>query len=150
MHQSYILSYSFIGQPVGWCISDRENTEVMQHFLQSLKDRSPSTVVSVLMIDDDKFYGPHHKILIIIIPLCITTDNTGWNVASSVYCSELRHLFCHWHVDRYVLKVVVMGLFIKGHGKTTCLELRMKTKPKSIRLLVCSFKKHHWRYSLIF
>ncbi len=54
-YASYMLSYSFIGQPVGWCISDRENTEVMQHFLQSLKDRSPSTVVSVLMTDDGEF-----------------------------------------------------------------------------------------------
>lgn len=53
MHYTCI-SY-IIGQPVGWCISDRENTEVMQHFLQSLKDRSPNTVVSVLMTDDGKF-----------------------------------------------------------------------------------------------
>ena len=53
--------------------------------------------------------------MIIIIPVCITTDNTGWNAATSVYGSELRPLLCHWHVDRYVLKVVVMGLFIFIH-----------------------------------
>lgn len=32
----------------------------------------------------------------------IMTDNTGWNAASSVYGSDLRHLLCHWHVDRCV------------------------------------------------
>ena len=33
----------------------QRNTEVMQQFLQSLKDRSPGTVVRVLMTDDGKF-----------------------------------------------------------------------------------------------
>ena len=51
----FVHVHACIGQPVGWCISDRENTEVMQQFLQSLKDRSPGTVVSVLMTDDGKF-----------------------------------------------------------------------------------------------
>lgn len=40
------------GQPVGWCVADRENMEVMQYFLQSIKDQSPSTIVNVLMTDD--------------------------------------------------------------------------------------------------
>lgn len=44
----------FVGQPVGWCISDRENTEVIHMFFASLKDRSPNTVVGVLMTDDGK------------------------------------------------------------------------------------------------
>lgn len=34
--------------------------------------------------------------------LTTTTDNTGWNAATSVYGEELRHLLCHWHVDRYM------------------------------------------------
>ena len=51
MHNMY-SSTLHAGQPVGWCISDRENTEVLQVFLQSLKDRAPGTVVNVLMTDD--------------------------------------------------------------------------------------------------
>ena len=38
------------GQPVAWCISDKENTDVIEVFL-SVKDRSPETVINV-MTDD--------------------------------------------------------------------------------------------------
>jgi hypothetical protein len=40
------------GQPIAWCISDQETTEVMELFLQSIKNRSPLSTVSVLMTDD--------------------------------------------------------------------------------------------------
>ena len=35
------------GQPVAWCISDKENTDVIEVFLRSVKDRSPETVINV-------------------------------------------------------------------------------------------------------
>ena len=48
------------------------------------------------------------------------------------YGSELRHLLCHWHADQYVLKVVVMGLFMDamisdtfspgGHNQNTIIK----------------------------
>ncbi len=31
-----------------------------------------------------------------------TLDNTGWLAAKCVY-GELKHLLCHWHVDRLAL-----------------------------------------------
>ena len=40
------------GQPVAWCISDKENTDVIEVFLRSVKDRSPETVINVIMTDD--------------------------------------------------------------------------------------------------
>ena len=44
-----------IGQPVGWCISDRETTEIIEVFFDHLKQQSPDTSVKVLMTDDGKF-----------------------------------------------------------------------------------------------
>ena len=41
-----------IGQPIGWCISDRETTEVVELFLQCIKEKSPQTQISVVMTDD--------------------------------------------------------------------------------------------------
>ena len=48
-NRAYIL-----GQPVAWCITNYETTEVMTMFLESLKRRSPSSMVKVLMTDDGK------------------------------------------------------------------------------------------------
>ena len=44
------------GQPIAWCISDQEATEVIELFLQCINDRSPHSKVSVLMTDDGKQY----------------------------------------------------------------------------------------------
>lgn len=44
----------YIGYPVAWCIADQENTDVVQLLFKSIKERSPSTVVNVLMSDDGK------------------------------------------------------------------------------------------------
>lgn len=43
---------TLIGQPVGWCVSDLETSEVIASFLEALKQRSPSTNINVLMTDD--------------------------------------------------------------------------------------------------
>lgn len=40
------------GQPVGWCVSDLETSEVITTFLGALKKQSPGTAVSVIMTDD--------------------------------------------------------------------------------------------------
>lgn len=42
------------GQPIAWCISDQETTEVVELFLHCVKKRSPHSIVSVLMTDDGK------------------------------------------------------------------------------------------------
>lgn len=46
------MSLCVTGQPVAWCISDQENTEVIELFLRSIQQRSPEAKVSVLMTDD--------------------------------------------------------------------------------------------------
>ena len=28
-------------------------------------------------------------------------DDTGWSAAKAVFGDSLKHLLCHWHVDRY-------------------------------------------------
>ena len=50
-HHSDILFHTS-DQPVAWCISDKENTDVIEVFLRSVKDRSPETVINVIMTDD--------------------------------------------------------------------------------------------------
>ena len=48
-----------VGQPVGWCISDRETTEVIEMFFECLKNRSPNTSITSLMTDDGKLINAH-------------------------------------------------------------------------------------------
>ena len=43
---------------MGWCISDRETTEVIEIFLQCIKERCPDTTVNVVMIDDGMIIIP--------------------------------------------------------------------------------------------
>ena len=40
------------GQPVAWCISDQETTEVIELFLSTVQRKSPDAQVSVVMTDD--------------------------------------------------------------------------------------------------
>ena len=37
---------------MGWCISDSENSEIIEIFLGQVKARSPDTNVKVIMTDD--------------------------------------------------------------------------------------------------
>ena len=41
-----------IGQPVAWCLSDHESSDVIEAFLRSVQARSPLTSVNVMMTDD--------------------------------------------------------------------------------------------------
>ena len=41
-----------IGQPVAWCLSDREDTQVMEVFLGAVHMQSPEAGVCVVMTDD--------------------------------------------------------------------------------------------------
>ena len=87
---------------MGWCISDSESIEVIKAFLGSMKARSPNTIVSVIMTDDGKSYCinlyTHFKQPTVYM---ICTDNTGWSATKAVF-GEIKHLLCHWHVDRFV------------------------------------------------
>ena len=40
------------GEPIAWCISDRETTEVIEVFFKCIQERSPGVKVNVLMTDD--------------------------------------------------------------------------------------------------
>ena len=40
----------YVGQPVAWCLSDHESSEIIQAFLSSIKAKSPSTCVKVMMV----------------------------------------------------------------------------------------------------
>ena len=44
-----------VGQPVAWCITNYETTDVLELFLSHIKARSPAAMVSVLMSDDGNF-----------------------------------------------------------------------------------------------
>ena len=51
---SYIAICTCIltGQPVGWCLSDHESSDIIETFLSSIKARSPLIQVTVMMTDD--------------------------------------------------------------------------------------------------
>ena len=40
------------GQPVGWCIADSEASEIIEVFLSTIKARSPTTDIRVVMTDN--------------------------------------------------------------------------------------------------
>ena len=42
----------YTGQPVAWCLSDHESSNVIEVFLRSVQARSPQTNVNVMMTDD--------------------------------------------------------------------------------------------------
>jgi len=44
--------HTFTGQPVVWCLSYHESTEAIEALLNSIKARSPLTIVNVMMTDD--------------------------------------------------------------------------------------------------
>ena len=49
------------------------------------------------------------------------------------------------------MQLCIIYIFVyQGHGRIICVVSRMKTKSKSIKLLVCSFKKLRWKYLLIY
>jgi len=60
----YYLSPSpmTIGQPVAWCISDREDTPVMRLFLSRVQERCPAAAVKTVMTDDGK-----HTVMSIVV-----------------------------------------------------------------------------------
>ena len=45
-----------IGQPVGWCITDKEDWDVVKIFLEKIKMKSSDSEVSVIMTDDGWSY----------------------------------------------------------------------------------------------
>ena len=88
------------GQPVGWCISDRETTEVIEIFLRCIKEACPDTEISVVMTDD----GSHSRLLAnFCYGACMMIDNTGWAAPHKVFGDSVRHLLCSWHIHRYMM-----------------------------------------------
>ena len=81
------------GQPVAWCLSDRESSDVIEEFLRSVQAKSPLISVNVMMTDDGMtFYT-------VLMFKSHFTDNTGWSAARNVF-GDIKHLLCRWHVDR--------------------------------------------------
>ena len=71
---SYNIETSFIMHrpaTVAWCISDRENSEVIEIFFKSIKARSPDTIVNVLMTDDGILLKNEENKIAIYQTLCI-------------------------------------------------------------------------------
>ena len=42
----------YIGQPVAWALSDKEDTDTLECFWGVIKSRCPSAIVTTLMTDD--------------------------------------------------------------------------------------------------
>jgi hypothetical protein len=40
-------------------------------------------------------------IILLYANYSVVVDNTGWSAAKGVFGDSLKHLLCHWHVDRY-------------------------------------------------
>ena len=82
---------------MAWCITDREDTLTMSLFLGKLRERSLTTEVKTVMTDDGKYLC-----LISMVHIIEYTDNAGWTAAQNVFGSDIKHLLCRWHIDKYV------------------------------------------------
>ena len=96
-------TFTSSGQPIAWCITNYETTQVVEVFLNQIKSRSPTATVTVLMTDDG---------LCLAYMYYNTCTNSSWNVmhtfsddvfcsaARTVYGDSVKHILCRWHVDR--------------------------------------------------
>ena len=55
------------GQPVAWCITNYETTEVLELFLGKLKERTPGSRISVLMSDDGNYINTLKSVRLFIV-----------------------------------------------------------------------------------
>lgn len=96
-----MLNIPTLGQPVAWCISDREDSVAMETFLRAVKERSPDCEVNVVMTDDGMLMHMYNYIYALAsnITNFFHIDNTGWSAAQRVFGNP-HHLLCHWHVDQ--------------------------------------------------
>ena len=67
------------GIPAAWMISNREDTNTLQHFFEALKKKVGDVKVEVFMSDDASQY---------------------YNAWVSVFSGHPKKLLCRWHVDR--------------------------------------------------
>ena len=115
-----MLLLFYTGQPVAWCITNYETTDVLELFFSHVKQRSPESVVSVLM-SDDGIANLKCVRCIIIWPISCYTDNAFCSAAKRVYGEGTRHILCRWHIDRYMhghaIIVFYNGNLLAEHGK---------------------------------
>ena len=58
---NWIIDYNnhTVGQPVGCCITDKENYDVIKLFLEMTKSKSPDSQMSVIMTDYGKLINAY-------------------------------------------------------------------------------------------
>ena len=103
IHDGIIRMSTFSGQPIAWCITNYETTQVVELFLNQIKSRSPTTTVTVLMTDDGlcvvyMYNNTCTKCSQNVIHTL--TDDVFCSAARTVYGDSVKHILCRWHVDR--------------------------------------------------
>ena len=86
----------------------------MEAFLRSIHKRSPDCHVHVIMTDDGIYCIIYALLMLHIHVHVLPTDNTGWSAAREVFGSDLKHILCRWHVDRYVTHTRVPIPIVQG------------------------------------
>ncbi len=61
-------------------------------------------------------------IILLYANYSVVIDNTGWSAAKGVFGDSLKHLLCHWHVDRYYFvhmfsEIILLYMFHIEHGR---------------------------------
>ena len=95
------------GIPIGWLITNKEDTGSLTHFFHCLYARTGSITPNTFMSDDAQQY---------------------WNAWSSVYgANHTKKLLCTWHVDRSWRRGVQWQVTDKSDQVSTyhCLRLLM-------------------------
>lgn len=88
----------------------------MTLLFQAIKERSPDVQVHTLMTDDGKYQNFNTRLLCATyVHVFIFQDEIWCNGGETVFGTELRHLLCHWHVDRYIMYIHICAESIRKH-----------------------------------
>ena len=75
-----MLCITHKGQPVEWCVTDREDQDVIKLFLEKIKEQSPESHVSVIMTDDSVYnntiISTTLEIVFILITIILSDEYT--------------------------------------------------------------------------
>ncbi|GFN97535.1 protein far-red elongated hypocotyl 3 [Plakobranchus ocellatus] len=83
------------GVPVAWSISNREDSEILELFMQALKESCGQDIIADYFMSD--------------------LANNAFNAWCSVFSKPIKRLYCSWHVDKSWQKNILELVKIKEY-----------------------------------
>jgi len=81
-----------VGQPVGWCITDKEDYDAIKLFLEKIKSQSPESQVLVIMTDDGELI---HLTIKIPHNMCYAVSSSYSSACAEFNCTGYIYIYIH-------------------------------------------------------